>query len=334
MAERPIGIDVHAHLFPQSAVAAAEHGTDWFGIPMSRNAQGRPVASLNGKDMAFGSPVHLEPPERRVERMTAMGVARQLVSVLPPLYQYGRDGVQRTAALRTVNDEIAQMMSSFPDRFGGLAALPLPDVDASVAELKRTHDLGFAGIAIGTHVNGVNWDAESLFPVLEAAEAHRSLVLIHPVFPRCGDATRGHYLGNLIGNPFETTVAVASLVLGGVLDRLPDLRLVLAHGGGYTAFGIGRIDHGRAVRDEITRPAGVPSDYLRSMWFDTLTHSASALRYLVDEVGVRQVVLGTDYPSDMGDDDPVRRLDTYQWLSGEDRALILAGNVQRLLGDG
>ncbi|MBB5790122.1 amidohydrolase family protein [Jiangella mangrovi] len=334
MAERPTGIDVHAHLFPQSAVSAAEHGQDWFGVPMSLNEQGRPVASLNGKSVAFGSPVHLEPPERRVERMTAMGVARQLVSVLPPLYQYGRDGAQRSAALRSVNDEITAMTAAFPDRFGGLAALPLPDVDLALAELKRTHDLGFAGIAVGTHVNGVNWDAEALFPVLEAAEALRSLVLIHPVFPRCGDAVRGHYLHNLIGNPYETAVAVASLVLGGVLDRLPDLRIVLAHGGGYTAFGIGRIDHGRRVRAEITQPAGVPSDYLKALYFDTLTHSEPALRYLVDEVGASQVVLGTDYPSDMGDDDPVRRLESYAWLSGEDRALIVSGNAQRLLGDG
>lgn len=331
MSQSLTSIDVHAHLFPQSAVDAARTDDEWFGLRMSRNKKGSPVAELYGREFAFGSPAHLEPPARRVERMDAIGMDRQLVSVLPPLYQYGRDREQRALALRSVNDEIADMMQRFPRRFGGLAALPLPDIDASVEELERTRALGFEGIAIGTHVNGENWDSADLFPVLEAAHAHGSLVFIHPIFPRCGDAVRRHYLGNLIGNPFETTVALASLVLGGVLDRLPNLKLVLAHGGGYAGFGIGRIDHGREVRDEIDLPARVPSDYLRSTFVDTLTHSEAALRFLIDEYGPGQVVLGTDYPSDMGDSDPVGRLRSYKWLSDDDLAKVLGMNVLRLL---
>lgn len=326
------GTDVHAHLFPQSAVAAAERGEDWFGIPMSRNDKGRPVAEVRGRPFAFGSPQHLESPARRVERMDVAQIGRQLVSLLPPLYQYDRDGPAKADSIRAVNDEIATMITSHGTRFGGLAALPLPDVAASIAEINRTKDLDFSGIAVGTHVDGTNWDSPALFPVLQAAQEARCIVLVHPVFPRCGDALGRHYLGNLIGNPFETTVAVASLVLGGVLDRLPELTVVLAHGGGYAPFGIGRIDHGRAVRDEITEPAGVPSDYLRSMYVDTLTHSETALRYLVETMGAPNVVLGTDYPSDMGDDDPVSQLNSYDWLADAERELILAANMERLEG--
>lgn len=330
---KPTTIDVHAHLFPQSAVEAVRRHRDWFGVEVAQTPNGRPVATLDGREIAFGSPRHVETPEERLVRMDDALIDRQIVSLLPPLFQYGRNGSERAAALRAVNDEIAEMIRRHPHRFGGLAALPLPDTDAAIEELERTARLGFQGVAIGTHVNGENWDTDRLLPVLEAAERLGTLVFVHPISPRCGDAATRHYLHNLIGNPYETAIAVASLILGGVLDRYPRLKLCLAHGGGYLPYGIGRIDHGSSVRGEISGLSRLPSEYLRWLSYDTLTHSESALRFLVEQVGADRIVLGTDYPADMGDDAAVERLRSYDWLSEDDLAGILGSNFLALVED-
>lgn len=324
-------VDVHAHLFPQSAVTALRAGRDWFGIGLTRGPDGRPVAEVDGTLVAFGSPRHLDTPEQRLEHMDAALIDRQVLSLLPPLYQYGRAARDRVPALRAANDEIAHVIQNHPTRFGGLAALPLPDVDTAVEELHRTRSLGFDGVAIGTHVNGEGWDADQLLPVLQAAEQAEAVVFVHPISPRCGGAGASHYLHNLVGNPYETTIAIASLILGGVLDRCPRLKLCLAHGGGYLPYAIGRIDHGSTVRDEVRDLRRLPSEYLRSLWFDTLTHSEASLRFLVDEVGGDRIVLGTDYPADMGDHDPVRKLRSYRWLSDSTLKLILGQNYATLV---
>jgi aminocarboxymuconate-semialdehyde decarboxylase len=143
------------------------------------------------------------------------------------------------------------------------------------------------------------------------------------------------HMRNVFGNPWEVTVAAGSLVFGGVLDRLPDLKVVLAHGGGYVSFAMGRMDHAHGVRPEaqefITR---APSDYVKHFYYDTITHSADALAFLIDQVGAQQVVMGTDYPADMATTDPVAAVDAVPGLGAEEREMILGRNAARLLGNG
>ena len=236
---------------------------------------------------------------------------------------------------RMVNDETAAIVAEHPDRFAGLAFLPLQDADASVRELERgMRELGLIGAAVSTHVDGEDWDSERLFPVLQAANDLGALVFVHPASVRARGILPNYHLVNMIGNPLETTIAIGSIVFGGVLDRLDSLRLVFAHGGGYAAFAAGRFDHGATVRPESKGTLLPPADYLRRLYFDDLTHSALALRYLVDLVGIDQVVLGSDFPADMGYVDPVGWLETAPLLDAAEKAQILGGNLERLLGLG
>jgi aminocarboxymuconate-semialdehyde decarboxylase len=326
-------IDVHTHLFPQSAVRALRADGVWFGTTVSLGADGSPVAVTGRRRMAFGSPRHLEPPEVRIARMRAMRVDTQVVSLLPPLFRYEIEPAPAIAAARAVNDELAGMQAGWPERYIGLATLPLQDVRAAVAELERAMTtLGLRGIAIGTHVDGRDWDDPELFPVLEAAATTGALIFCHPLNPRGPDLLKRYYAGNLLGNPWETTMAVAAFVFGGVLDRLPGLELVFAHGGGYAAAGAGRMDHGARVRPESRTAGHPPSDYLRRLYFDSLTHSPTALGALVETVGAGQVLLGSDYPADMGDEDPVGSIQACDRLSDDEKVAIGGGNLARMLG--
>jgi aminocarboxymuconate-semialdehyde decarboxylase len=158
------------------------------------------------------------------------------------------------------------------------------------------------------------------------------VLYFHPARGRAdGFLTRYHF-ANLIGNPLETAVALGCLIFGGVFDRLPGLKTCFAHAGGYGVLGIGRLDHGHEVRPEATGIAALPSDYVRACWFDTITHSERALRYILDVAGPDRVVLGSDYPADMGEPRPVDFIDACTSLSTAEKAAILGGTATRLFG--
>ena len=210
----------------------------------------------------------------------------------------------------------------------------MQDVAASVAELERSMNMGLKGAMIGDHVNGKTFDEPEFMPLWKSAEASGAVMLIHQggdtiVSPRSGR----YHLPNTIGNLADRAVTFASFVFGGVMDACPDLRVCLCHGGGYTCYGIGRMDRGWQVRREarthITQP---PSKYLDKFYYDCLTHSEEALRYLIDSVGIDRVVFGTDWPFDMATDWPVSWILSLESLSMEEKEAILHGNLEKLLG--
>jgi aminocarboxymuconate-semialdehyde decarboxylase len=205
--------------------------------------------------------------------------------------------------------------------------------NAAVEELQRVMSTaGMVGVSVGTHVGGLNWDEPELFPVLEAAEQSQALVFVHPAASRLKEALPRYHMRNFIANPTETTIAIGSLIFGGVLDRLPGLRLLFAHGGGYACWAYARFDHGYQVRAEAREHiARLPSDYLSSMWYDSLVHGYGNLRRLIDVVGVDRVVLGTDFPADMGQPDPVAWIEKSDLSESEQRA-VLGENAEVLLG--
>jgi aminocarboxymuconate-semialdehyde decarboxylase len=326
--------DIHAHIIPRPIVAAAASGRSWHGISFEHSADG----SLEGQGPrgAFDLPGwsgNGETIEERLERMDALRVAHHVLSVTPSLFRYELDPPMASAMAAGMNDDLAEIAQSTPTRFSALAHLPLQDPGAALRELERTAaQPGMVGVSAGTHVNGADWDAPELFPILEAIESSGQLLFLHPANRRPDPRMQRYHLKNLIGNPLETTFAVASFIFGGVIDRLPGLKVCFAHGGGFAPLGIGRFDHGYGVRAEASAGASdLPSDYLRRLYFDSITHNERTLRFLVDLVGPSQVVMGSDYPADMGVADPVGFIDGCASLSEEERLGILEGNLDRLL---
>ena len=328
----PKVVDVHAHLLPRSAIAAAEKGTDWFGSKVERDGLGRPEIVTGDYRVSLGGKVHWESIPERVRRMDVMGVETQVISLNPILFRYYLDRGNAARAASAVNDEIAGIVADHPGRFAGFGALPMQSPGDAVIELERVMATpGMVGVSVGTHVGGSNWDEPHLFPVLQAAEQSRAVMFVHPAASRLKEALPRYHMRNYIANPTETTIAIGSIIFGGILDRLPELRLVFAHGGGYACWAYARFDHGYQVRPEAREHASqLPSDYLGRMWYDSLVHGYGNLRRLVDVVGIGRVVLGTDFPADMGQPDPVR------WIEGSDlseseQVAVLGSNSRTLL---
>jgi aminocarboxymuconate-semialdehyde decarboxylase len=250
-------------------------------------------------------------------------------------YNYELDSANTVATSRDSNNEIHQMTKTWPDRFAGLATLPMQDVNAAVAELERVMvQLGFKGAMINDQVNGRTLDEPEFLPFWKAAEQLGALILFH----QAGDTIvssriKRYHFPNTIGNLADRAVTFASLVFGGVMDACPDLKICLAHGGGYTCYGIGRMDRGWQVRSEarvhIQKP---PSAYLRRFYYDCIVYTEEALRYLIDTVGVDRVVFGTDWPYDMDFDWPVSWILSLENLTQEEKEAILWKNLEKLLG--
>lgn len=330
-----VNIDVHAHYLPRSVVDAVDGGGDWHGIQVEE-VDGQIVSTTSAARFPLPWPDFRAPISDRIAEMDRLRVDMQVISLSPTMWRHELPGAQMVPMAREVNDETAAIVRAHPDRFKGFAFLPLQVTDGAVTELERAvNELGLVGAAVTTNVAGEDWDSDRLFPILQAAERLGALLLVHPADVRTRKLLDRYHLRNSIGNPLETTIAVASIVYGGVLDRLPDLRLCFAHGGGYAVFAAGRFDHGYEVRPEakatVQRP---PSDYLRAMYFDCLTHSPLALRHLVDLVGIERVVLGSDFPADMGYRDPVGWLERAPLLDDAEKDHIRGGNLERLLGVG
>ncbi|MCH8744694.1 MAG: amidohydrolase [Chloroflexi bacterium] len=317
-------IDIHAHISPESCFQAMRQGKDWHGITPDQIRAGHRY-----------NPRTMWTPEQRIADMKSLGVDLQVLSTGAFFYFYDRDAAQVAAMNLECNDNVSQLTKEHPDRFAGLANLPMQDVKASVAELERSMtQLGLKGAMIGDHVNGKTYDDPQFFPLWEAAEQLGALLLIH----QGGDTVVSsrlprYHASNTIGNLADRAITFASFVFGGVMDKYPNLRVCLCHGGGYTCYGIGRMDRGWQVRAEarehLQQP---PSTYLNKFYYDCLTHSEEALRFLIDQVGVDRVLFGTDWPFDMCFDWPVSWILSLESLTQEEKDAILWKNLEQLLG--
>ena len=326
-------IDTHTHFVPPRAAALAETGGTWHGIRFGLSARGKITSSVGALSMEIPWPMPLESFRQRLRSMDERKVDVHVLSIGPTLYYYNLDPDNAASFARAANDDLAEIVSTAPDRFAGLGYLSLQDPAGSVDELERCmRDLGFCGVMVGTNVNGLDWDEPALFPVLQAAEQLGALVYFHPVRSRADPFLKKYHLRNLIGMPFDTTITLASLIFGGIFDRLPGLKACFSHAGGFGVLGIGRMDHGYEVRAEASGIARLPSDYLTSCWFDTITHNERALRYVIDTVGADRVVLGSDYPADMGEPYPTRFVESCASLTAAEKAMILSRNAVEMLG--
>jgi aminocarboxymuconate-semialdehyde decarboxylase len=317
-------IDLHAHFVSPGFLEAIEREGAPHGASILRDG-GDPTMLVGGRP--YG-PItrHFRETRPRIAEMDRLGVDVQVLSLCPPMV-YWADAPLAARLARQFNDDLAAAVAERPDRLLGLATLPLQDVAASVEELDRAvRTLGMKGAAIGSNVNGKDLDHPDLLPFFARAEELRAVLFLHPIDVIGVERIRAYYLHNGLGNPFDTAVAAARLVLGGVLDRFPRLRICLAHAGGALPYLVGRLDRVARVRDEARgRSRRRPSAYLRRFHYDTVVHHELALRYLVDLVGSDRVVVGSDYRFDMGCLDPVRTIREVRELPRADRAAILGG---------
>jgi len=326
-------IDVHAHLTPQCFWRATENGGNWHTLRREKDANGQEIALVGGGRQML-PPRAKWTPEERLADMDSLGVDVHVVSPYVGFYNYQLDAKLATATAQETNDEIASMTRAWPTRFAGLGTLPMQDVNASIAELERcVIRLGLKGAEINDHVNGRTLEEPEFRPFWKAAEQLGALIFFH----QAGETlvtqrTKRYHLPNSIGNLVDRAVTFATLVSGGVMDACPDLKIVLGHGGGYTCYGIGRMDHGWKVRSEarvnISQP---PSAYLRRFYYDCIVYTEPALRFLIDTVGADRVVFGTDWPYDMALDWPVSWILAMESLTQAEKEAILWRNLERLL---
>ena len=332
---RPGSIDVHAHCVPVGVIGTllAEGGR--YGIELAEE-DGRHAAVIGGRVRTRGILPSLSDLPRRLAAMDAARVDVQLLASWIDLTAYSLDEAAGVRYSRMFNEGLAATAAEAPERFRALATVPLQVPVRAAEELRHAVTaLGHVGAEIATTVDGRELDDPDLDPFWAAAEELRAVVVVHPYASLAGRDLKRYGLVNLIGNPAETTLALGHLVFGGVLERHPDLRLVLVHGGGFAPYQIGRWDRGFSTdaRGAAQHLTTAPGEWLRRLYFDTVLHSASSIRHLVDVVGAEHVVMGSDYPFLMGEPEPVRSLDAVPGLSDGDRELILGGNLAALLED-
>jgi aminocarboxymuconate-semialdehyde decarboxylase len=268
----------------------------------------------------------------RLDAMDAARIDIQAVSISPTQYHYWADRGLAQEVVCAVNEHIAAMARSQPARIAGLATVALQHPELAAGQLADAiGPLGLRGVVISTSAAGRDLSDPFFEPFFTAAEELAAFVFVHPWGCSLGERLNAWYLGNIIGQPAETTLALSHLVFGGVLDRHPGLIICAAHGGGYLPQYIGRADHAYAVRPESAMMKQPPSAYLRQLYFDSLVYSPETARHLIDAAGAAHVLLGTDYPFDMGVTDPLTRLDEVPGLTSGERAAIAGATAAALL---
>jgi aminocarboxymuconate-semialdehyde decarboxylase len=324
-------IDFHAHYLAPEHLTMRAITPD--GRVVGSGLRGSGSAAMleaNGFPMGTATtPEGYSDVDLRLERMAAAGIDVQVLS--SPTYMMFLDIVARDAARldREQNEAIAAVVRRHPCAFVGLGSLPYQDPEIAVQEIAHLMDeLGLLGVQIPTHVNGRNLDDPHFEPVWAALNARDALVFIHPNEVLGRERLDRYYLWNLIGNPTETAVALASLMFGGVIERYPRIRFIAAHGGGATPYLLGRWEHAARVRPDLAHLSATPRELFRSVYVDTIVHGPGELRYLVEAIGADRILLGTDTPFDMGVTDPVALFDADLPKETVDRIL---GGHQELL---
>ncbi|MGH6943778.1 MAG: amidohydrolase family protein, partial [Geminicoccaceae bacterium] len=327
--DQPRPIDIHAHYYPEPYLRLiAEHGGA-FGASCALHGD-RPVVEVGGL-RAGPLEARFTDLDLRVAEMDRIGVDVHALSLTQPMvYWAGRDLAQRLAA--AFNDSLAAANEAHPDRLVGLATLPMQEPELAVAELERVARLpGIRGIYVATRILDRELSHPAFLPVFERIEDLGIPVFLHPLNVIDPHRLRDFFLTNLLGNPFDTAIAAAHLIFGGVLDRFPRLEFCLPHAGGAFPYLIGRLHHGWKVRPECRHLAKGPMDYLRRFTYDTIAHSDDALAYLIRTVGADRVMLGSDYCFDMGIERPVEAITRQPDLARHDKDRILGGTARRLL---
>lgn len=328
MHSHPRAIDIHAHYFAPAYLDLFNEGKARYGSEYRSGKEGwyfkSPIAAMGPL------PTKIIDIKQRVAEMDQQGVVVQALSLTAPMVYWGEPDFSLKLA-RAWNDDAIAAHKAYPDRFVVLATLPMLDPDRAIDELNRVSKLpGVRGIYMGTNINGRDLDDPLFEPIFARIDALDLPVFLHPQQTIGGQRLGSFYLSNFLGNPFDSAIAACHLIFGGVLDRHPKLQINLPHAGGALPGLIGRIDHGWKVRPETRHLARAPSTYLRRFTYDTISHSAPIMNFIISMVGADRVMIGSDYCFDMGYERPLQMLDELR-VSSEERQLILGGTAAKIL---
>ena len=326
-------VDSHTHILTEEAMKWLAKESPKVAPALKNVNERGDILEIDGKVVQQPHPREIWDVALRLRDMDANAVDVQVLSPTVFTFFYGHTPELALACSIVQNEDIAAVVAKHPERFLGLGTVPLQAPQIAADELRRSMvKLGLRGAMIGSNVNGRNLDDPALEPFWATAEELRAFIFIHPHAGVGAERMSSYYLKNLIGLPLETTLAAASLVFGGVLERYPKLKVCLSHGGGFVPYQAGRFQRGWEVRDEakvnIKKP---PAESLSRLFYDTILHSKTNLEFLIDAVGPGQVLLGSDYPFDMGNIDCVARVKALS-IDPAARDLILGGYARGLLG--
>jgi aminocarboxymuconate-semialdehyde decarboxylase len=328
-------IDVHTHILPERLPDFHKRnvpGAERF-VQIEHHAPGRARMIINGsvfREIESNS----WSVEARLIECDAAGVGVQVLSTVPVMFSYWAQPSLALELARHVNDHIAGVVAAHPARFAGLGTIPMQSPDLAIGELERcVRDLRLSGVEIGSNVNGANLDSPELFPVFEAAASLGAAVFVHPWEMAGRERMTRYWLPWLVGMPAEVSLAICSLIFGGVLERLPALRIAFAHGGGAFPATIGRISRGFDARPDLCAVSNdvAPREYLRRIYVDSLVHEPLMLRYLLDLMGPDRIALGSDYPFPLGEPQPGQLIDSCGFPE-KTRARLLYGTALEWLG--
>ncbi len=339
---RPLKVDIHTHIIPEHLPDfKKKYGYGGF-INLDHH---KPCCARMMKDNTFFREIqdNTWSPETRIKDCNEHNVDVQVLSTIPVMFSYWARPHDVLDLSKFLNDHIAGVVNDYPHRFIGLGTLPMQSPSLAIGELERImKEQGLVGIQIGTHVNDWNLNAPELFEILQAAEELGAAVFVHPWDMMAKEKMPDYWLPWLVGMPAESTLAICSMIFGGVLERLPKLRVAFAHGGGSFPATLGRIEHGFNVRPDLCAVDNNinPKKYLGKFYLDSLVHDQAMLEYLVKLVGENYVSLGTDYPFPLGEHKPGKLIEdsnfdikikskllgmnALQWLGIDHKKILLA----------
>jgi len=326
-------IDIHAHIVPDSLWRANAEGREWHGF---RHEPGQGLGTMVGCGMrtVFTSNKVRYSVEERLKEMDAQKVDMQVLSIHTPFGGYQLPATQGLELARDFNDEISGTVRANPARLAGLATLPMQDVSLAIGELERAvTKLGLKGASLDTSINGEQWDDPKFLPFFKAAEQMGALLFYHPQ-PQNNflvDRIKRHGLSNSLGVILDDAIITAVLVCGGVLEHCPDLKVCIAHGGGTACYTMGRLERTWNDRPNTRSTPKPPSHYLKKIYYDSAVGSEAELRFLIDQIGIDRIVMGSDWPFVEWHPSPVEWLQRNDLLSAEEKDKILWKNLVRLL---
>ena len=325
-------IDIHTHILPENIPNFKEKFGYGGFIHLDHH---KPCCARMMRDDHFFREVedNCWDPKTRMHECDNHHVNMQVLSTVPVMFSYWAKPEDGLAVSEFLNDHIAGIVKDYPDRFIGLGTLPMQSPKLAIKELERCiKDLGMAGIQIGSNVNQLNLDDPQFFDIFQAAQDLGAAVFVHPWEMFGQEHIQKYWLPWLVGMPAETSRAICSLIFGGVLERLPNLRIAFAHGGGSFPLTLGRIRHGFDCRPDLVAADNPhdPAKYLSQMYFDGLVHDEAALKYLIDFAGINKIAMGSDYPFPLGELQPGKLINSMN-LNDDQKLRLLSGTAKEWL---